>query len=217
MNYSKNISLTQSKNLNDYSDILKEFNSLFGKEFEKDIKAWCNNKKDNMPGYWEVYLVKQNDNKIVGISGLYSLNSDKNDEFWLGWFGVLKKYRNKGIGGCVLDKTFKIASDNGTKELFVFTWNDNKAIELFEKKGFKDIGTANDFKDFQKKREYFNLPNDIVNIVSDDGGYVIIDAKEWRNIYETIYLNNIKGLSKSIIESSKEPLDDATPLDKVDW
>ncbi|MCH8318175.1 MAG: type II toxin-antitoxin system prevent-host-death family antitoxin, partial [Bacteroidetes bacterium] len=56
-----------------------------------------------------------------------------------------------------------------------------------------------------------------VNIVSDKKGYVIIDADEWRNIYETIYLNNIKGLSKSIIKSSKEPLDSSTPLNKVDW
>ncbi|MBW8050587.1 MAG: hypothetical protein FVQ77_09655 [Cytophagales bacterium] len=61
------------------------------------------------------------------------------------------------------------------------------------------------------------LSNEIVNIVSDKKGYVIIDADEWRNIYETIYLNNIKGLSKSIIKSSKEPLDSSTPLNKVDW
>ena len=61
------------------------------------------------------------------------------------------------------------------------------------------------------------LSNEIVNIVSDKKGYVIIDADEWRNIYETIYLNNIRGLSKSIIKSSKEPLDSSTPLNKVDW
>lgn len=178
MNNSKNILLTQSKNLNDYSDILKVFVDFFGNEFEKDIKAWCNNKKDNMPGFWEVYLVKQNDNKTVptavadlsaesfekavGITGLYSLDPYKNDELWLGWFGVLEKYRSQGIGGCVLDKTFEIAKDKGAKELFVFTWSTNKAIELFEKKGFVKIGTANDFKDFQKRKIYFNLPNDIV-------------------------------------------------------
>jgi len=78
--------------------------------------------------------------------------------------------------------------------------------------------TENKFLSEPKKiLSQMQLNNEIVNIVSDDGGYVIIDAKEWRNIYETIYLSNIKGLSKSIIESSKEPLDDATPLDKVYW
>lgn len=61
------------------------------------------------------------------------------------------------------------------------------------------------------------LSNEIINIVSDKRGYVIIDEEEWKNIYETIYLNSIKGLSKSIIKSSKEPLNTSTPLNKVDW
>lgn len=69
----------------------------------------------------------------------------------------------------------------------------------------------------KKVIEQMQLSNEIVNIVSDKMGYVIIDAEEWRNIYETIYLNSIKGLSKSIIKSSKEPLDGSVPLNKLDW
>ncbi len=48
--------------------------------------------------------------------------------------------------------------------------------------------------------------NEILNVISEDGGYVIIDSDEWRNIHETIYLNNIKGMSESIIKTSEEPL-----------
>lgn len=59
--------------------------------------------------------------------------------------------------------------------------------------------------------------NEILNVISKDGGYVIIDSKEWRNIYETIYLNNIKGMSESIIKASEEPLADSTPLDELNW
>jgi PHD/YefM family antitoxin component YafN of YafNO toxin-antitoxin module len=59
--------------------------------------------------------------------------------------------------------------------------------------------------------------NEILNIISEDGGYVIIDSHEWRNIYETIYLNNIKGMSESILNASEEPLEDSTPLDELDW
>jgi antitoxin YefM len=65
--------------------------------------------------------------------------------------------------------------------------------------------------------EQVQSSNEILNVVSDDGGYVIIDSNEWRNICETIYLNSIKGLSESIIEASKEPLDTAVPLDELDW
>lgn len=62
-----------------------------------------------------------------------------------------------------------------------------------------------------------HLSNDILNVVSESGGYVIIDSEEWRNISETIYLNSIKGLSESIIEASQEPLESATPFDQLDW
>jgi antitoxin YefM len=65
--------------------------------------------------------------------------------------------------------------------------------------------------------EQVQSSNEILNVVSDDGGYVIIDSNEWRNICETIYLNSIKGLSESIIEASKEPLDTAVSLDELDW
>ncbi|MCU0288671.1 MAG: hypothetical protein MUF15_20040 [Acidobacteria bacterium] len=46
---------------------------------------------------------------------------------------------------------------------------------------------------------------------------MIIDSDEWRNICETIYLNSIKGLSESIIEASREPLETATPVEDLDW
>jgi len=69
----------------------------------------------------------------------------------------------------------------------------------------------------KKVIEQVQSSNEILNVVSDDGGYVIIDSNEWRNICETIYLNSIKGLSESIIEASKEPLDTAVSLDELDW
>jgi antitoxin YefM len=69
----------------------------------------------------------------------------------------------------------------------------------------------------KKVLEQIQSSNEILNVVSDDGGYVIIDSNEWRNICETIYLNSIKGLSESIIEASKEPLDTAVSLDELDW
>tara|TARA_R110002072_G_scaffold146463_10_gene293315 strand:+ start:1184 stop:1432 length:249 start_codon:yes stop_codon:yes gene_type:complete len=69
----------------------------------------------------------------------------------------------------------------------------------------------------EKVIEQMQLSNEIVNIVSDKAGYVIIDAEEWRNIRETIYLNSINGLSASILRSSKEPLDGSTPLDELEW
>lgn len=65
--------------------------------------------------------------------------------------------------------------------------------------------------------EQVRSSNEILNIVSDNGEYVILDAEAWRNISETIDLNGIEGLSESIIEASKEPLDTAISLEELDW
>ena len=39
--------------------------------------------------------------------------------------------------------------------------------------------------------------NEILNVTSEDENYVVINAEEWKNIYETLYLNSYKGLSES--------------------
>jgi antitoxin YefM len=59
--------------------------------------------------------------------------------------------------------------------------------------------------------------NQVLNVVSDIGEYVIINSGEWQNICETVYLNSISGMSESILEASKEPLEEATPIDELDW
>lgn len=54
--------------------------------------------------------------------------------------------------------------------------------------------------------------NEILNVVSNEGGYVIIDSEEWQNIRETIHLNSIKEPIESTTEASKKTLKDTTPL-----
>jgi PHD/YefM family antitoxin component YafN of YafNO toxin-antitoxin module len=78
-----------------------------------------------------------------------------------------------------------------------------------------DITEKNFLSSPKEILEEVQSSNEILNVVSDTGGYVIIDSKEWRNICETIYLDSIKGLSESIIEASKEPLETATPIDEL--
>ncbi len=61
------------------------------------------------------------------------------------------------------------------------------------------------------------LSNDIINVVSDKRSYVIIDFNEWKNIAETIYINNIPGMAEAIKKASKEPLDESISIDKLEW
>lgn len=60
--------------------------------------------------YYKYYLVYENDT-IVGITGLYSHeNINDTNSIWLGWFGVLKEFRNKGYGRHILLDTINMAT-----------------------------------------------------------------------------------------------------------
>ena len=69
----------------------------------------------------DYYIVYEN-NKIVGITGLYV------DEFtqekgvvWLGWFGVMPEYRRKGLGKKILELTIEMAKKKGFDTLRLYT------------------------------------------------------------------------------------------------
>ncbi len=63
----------------------------------------------------------------------------------------------------------------------------------------------------------FQEENEILKVVSDKKAYIIIDETEWNSIYETLYLKSIKGYNESIIEASKENLDEAVKLNELPW
>lgn len=59
--------------------------------------------------------------------------------------------------------------------------------------------------------------HEILKVVSDNKSYVIIDSTEWDSIFETMYLNSIKGYPESIIDAAKEDLKEAVKLNELNW
>ena len=47
--------------------------------------------------------------------------------------------------------------------------------------------------------------------------FVVIGEKDWKAIEETLYLNQFPGLVESIHEADKEPIEEGTPLEELDW
>lgn len=66
--------------------------------------------------YYIVFL----ENNPIGITGIYSYHEYSFDA-WLGWFGILEKYRCNGYGGIVLDKTIEIAKERSYKYFRLYT------------------------------------------------------------------------------------------------
>jgi PHD/YefM family antitoxin component YafN of YafNO toxin-antitoxin module len=78
--------------------------------------------------------------------------------------------------------------------------------------------TENSFlKDPTKAIERLKKEHQILKVVSDDKSFVVIDEEEWNNIYETLYLNSIKGHAESIIRASQEDIENATVLKDLEW
>lgn len=50
--------------------------------------------------YW---VAVNNKGSVIGIIGLYSEKPDNDIADWLGWYGVDKKQRRKGVGSKLLD------------------------------------------------------------------------------------------------------------------
>lgn len=87
--------------------------------------------EDDKVKYYIAYI----NNKQVGITGLYQY---QDDEAWIGWFGILPEYRNKGYGKILLKETIDLAKKLGYKIIRLYTdKKENKeAIKLYKKVGF---------------------------------------------------------------------------------
>lgn len=78
------------------------------------------NSKDKLPVDFLVY----SNNTAIGVIGLYQYEKDEN--IWLSYFGILKKYRNKGYGKQMFYDMIDIAKKFDKKYLRLYTyeiWN----------------------------------------------------------------------------------------------
>ena len=76
-----------------------------------------------------------------------------------------------------------------------------------------EVNTVTVINATNARKNLYQLINDVnvnaqtVTIINNNGkNAVLISEDEWKSIEETIYLNQIPGMAKSIIDASKEPL-----------
>ena len=46
---------------------------------------------------------------------------------------------------------------------------------------------------------------------------IILSADDWRAVEETLFLNKVPGLVESIREAAREPLEEGTRFQDLDW
>lgn len=78
--------------------------------------------------------------------------------------------------------------------------------------------TENSFlKDPLSAIERLKKEHQMIKVVSDNRSFIVMDEDEFNNIWETLYLNRIKGYPESIIEASQEDIKEATTLNDLEW
>lgn len=98
--------------------------------------------------YYIVYF----DNEPIGVTGIYSYH-EYPENAWLGWFGILEKYRNNGYGGIVLDKTIQLAKDKNYTKFRLYTDEyATSAHKLYKSRGLVEELYNNE----NDKDEYFD-------------------------------------------------------------
>ena len=117
-----------------------------------DPGLWKERNLDKI-GYW---IVLNDVDEVVGVTGLYRTNEDPEGLVWLGWYCVRADQRGKGLGRKLLEWTIEKAKSEGFKILKLYTStdpNEARAQELYEKMGFKLIGEEQE-KDEKYKTLY---------------------------------------------------------------
>ena len=79
------------------------------------------------------------------------------------------------------------------------------------------INITNARKDLYNLIEAVNKYHEPTLIVGKRANAVLISEDDWNAIQETLYLNSIPGMTKSILAGAEESLDECVSEDMVDW
>jgi len=117
---------------------LKIAYSIFpGKKERAHIKKWyaiSANKTSSKYFTFLRYFIAYSGKTPAGITGIYQFHRDP--DAWLGYYGVIKEMRRKGIGGAILRKTMELAKRRKVKNLRIYATS-KKAFALYKKNKFK--------------------------------------------------------------------------------
>ena len=125
---------------------LKEISDVLTTDFDDFWNA--NILETELKNEFSKYIVARYNNGIVGFAGVI----DTVDQFEITNIVVKKSHRKKGIGNKLLIELINLAKDSNKNEITLEVNNKNlAAIKLYEKNGFKNIGT---------RKKYYNNIDD---------------------------------------------------------
>lgn len=119
---------------NDKNILTQEFRASLGLEPENE------NIRDRMGIGPAAYFLPHADGKPVGITGYYTIEGQEQDS-WLGWVGVTKDFRGKGMGRHLVEGAFEKAAENGIENFRIWTTTAPEyadACKMYAKLGYDE-------------------------------------------------------------------------------
>ena len=72
-------------------------------------------------------------------------------------------------------------------------------------------------ENFEREVEKVVSNHEVLRVRRDGGDFVVLSADDWHAVEETLYLNKVPGLAESIQEAAREPLEEGTRVEDLDW
>src|SRR5690554_1186043 len=166
---------TLSKNIQDNTPLMNGLYEDFGEAFFSGMLRWCDvvqagkRRGTGTDVFWQVWIISEalenapklensatledsallrnetQENKTIGVCGLYSLEPHSTAELWLGWFGILPAYRNRKLGSRVLDWLKVEAAQNGAQSLYSYIDKNRRALPFYQRNGFQVLETVGQY------------------------------------------------------------------------
>ena len=81
----------------------------------------------------------------------------------------------------------------------------------------KTVPVSNARQDIFNIIEQTIVNSEPIQITSKKGNVVMLSLEDWSAIQETLYLLEIPGMRESILDGSKEPIDECKSLEDIGW
>jgi GNAT superfamily N-acetyltransferase len=127
-----------------YDDLVENLKDDLGEDFSGGMNRWCGVCKPYDFSTWKVFTALEGD-KAVAVIGLYQPEETPEGDFWVGWFGVHRAYRKRGLGRWLLGHVIDQAKRQHGAILKLYTDEHNKdAHRLYDNYEFKRDGFLRD-------------------------------------------------------------------------
>ena len=129
-----------SRNITDYRPLIAELVDELGTRFAGSMENWCGIGSRPYPlPVWQVYLVRDCSDNAIGVCSYYRQKDDPPGRYWIGWIGVHKSVRRRGMASTMFAYVLKQLQTMNATDVWVYTGSDG-AANFYRAMGMRDVG-----------------------------------------------------------------------------